>query len=507
MKNEFGYIDDRPFKECNTDKQIFSTITIDDEGLEFKINGVSKFGLFDYEEMPEVIYAVDNKLTAITALRINITNSNFSAISSSIIKSDLYFIKQGFLKENEQINHFKMQTKIRELCYYNNSIRRIFFNDSIESKYKLKDNSLQYSCEKRKNVVKYTHQKEKRKEQKMKLEEFDYNLPEELIAQVPIQKRDESRLMVVDRKKRTIEDKVFRDIIDYLEPGDCLVRNNTKVIPARLYGKKDTGANVEFVLLKQLEGDVWESIVRPGNKLKPGSKVIFGDGLLNAEILEILEDGTRKVKFTYEGIFNEILDKIGLMPLPPYIHESLKENDRYQTVYAKYEGSSAAPTAGLHFTPELLKKIEEKGIKIANVTLHVGIGTFRPVKEENIEEHKMHTEHFYIKQEDVEKINETKKNGKRVIAVGTTSCRVLETIADENTGLVKQIESDTGIYIYPGYKFKCVDGLITNFHLPKSTLLMLVSALADREFILEAYNKAVEEKYRFFSFGDAMFIK
>ena len=298
----------------------------------------------------------------------------------------------------------------------------------------------------------------------MKLEEFDYNLPEELIAQVPIQQRDESRLMVVDREKRTIEDKVFRDIIDYLEPGDCLVRNNTKVIPARLYGKKDTGANVEFVLLKQLDGDIWESIVRPGNKLKPGSKVIFGDGLLKAEILDVLEDGTRKVKFEYDGIFNEILDQIGLMPLPPYIHESLKENDRYQTVYAKYEGSAAAPTAGLHFTPELLKKIEEKGIKIANVTLHVGIGTFRPVKEENIEEHKMHTEHFYIKQEDVDKINETKKNGKKVIAVGTTSCRVLETVADENTGLVKQIESDTGIYIYPGYKFKCVDGLITNFH-------------------------------------------
>ena len=341
----------------------------------------------------------------------------------------------------------------------------------------------------------------------MKLEEFDYNLPEELIAQIPIQKRDESRLMVVDREKRTITDKVFKDIIDYLEPGDCIVRNNTKVIPARLYGKKETGANVEFVLLKQLEGDIWESIVRPGNKLKPGTKVIFGDGLLEAEILEILEDGTRKVKFTYEGIFNEILDQIGLMPLPPYIHESLKENNRYQTVYAKYEGSAAAPTAGLHFTPELLKKIEEKGVKIANVTLHVGIGTFRPVKEKNIEEHKMHTEHFYIKQEDAEKINETKKNGKKVIAVGTTSCRVLETIADEKTGLVKEIESDTGIYIYPGYKFKCIDGLITNFHLPKSTLLMLVSALADREFILEAYNKAVEEKYRFFSFGDAMFIK
>ena len=341
----------------------------------------------------------------------------------------------------------------------------------------------------------------------MKVTDFDYDLPEELIAQHPYDKRDEARLMVLHRDTKTIEHKVFKDIIDYLEPGDCLVRNNTKVIPARLYGKKDTGANVEFVLLKQIEGDTWESIVRPGNKLKPGSKVIFGDGLLKAEILDVLEDGTRKVKFEYDGIFNEILDKIGLMPLPPYIHESLKENDRYQTVYAKYEGSAAAPTAGLHFTPELLKKIEEKGIKIANVTLHVGIGTFRPVKEENIEEHKMHTEHFYIKQEDVDKINETKKNGKKVIAVGTTSCRVLETIADENTGFVKQIEADTGIYIYPGYKFKCIDGLITNFHLPKSTLLMLVSALADREFILEAYNKAVEERYRFFSFGDAMFIK
>ena len=341
----------------------------------------------------------------------------------------------------------------------------------------------------------------------MKLEEFDYYLPEELIAQVPIKKRDESRLMVLDRNDRSINHEVFKNIIDYLEPGDCLVRNNTKVIPARLYGKKETGANVEFVLLRRIEGDIWESIVRPGNKLKPGTKVIFGEGLLEAEILDIMEGGTRKVKFYYEGIFNEILDQIGLMPLPPYIHESLKEKDRYQTVYAKYEGSAAAPTAGLHFTPELLKQIEEKGVKIANVTLHVGIGTFRPVKEENIEEHKMHTEHFYIKQEDAEKINETKKNGKRVIAVGTTSCRVLETIADPETGLVKPQESDTGIYIYPGYKFKCIDALITNFHLPKSTLLMLVSALADREFILKAYNQAVKEKYRFFSFGDAMLIK
>ena len=340
----------------------------------------------------------------------------------------------------------------------------------------------------------------------MKLEEFDYNLPEELIAQVPIAKRDESRLMVLHRQSKTIEHKTFKDIIDYLKPGDCLVRNNTKVIPARLYGKKNTGANVEFVLLKQIEGDIWESIVRPGNKLKPGSVVYFGDGILKANILDIMEDGTRKVEFEYEGIFNEILDKIGFMPLPPYIHESLKEKDRYQTVYAKYDGSAAAPTAGLHFTPELLKQIEEKGVKIANVTLHVGIGTFRPVKEENIEEHKMHTEHFYIKQEDVDKINETKKSGGRVIAVGTTSCRVLETIADSETGLVSAVEGDTGIYIYPGYKFKCIDGLITNFHLPKSSLLMLVSALAGREFVLDAYNEAVKEKYRFFSFGDAMFI-
>ncbi|MBP3831291.1 MAG: tRNA preQ1(34) S-adenosylmethionine ribosyltransferase-isomerase QueA [Clostridia bacterium] len=340
----------------------------------------------------------------------------------------------------------------------------------------------------------------------MKLEEFDYNLPEELIAQVPIAKRDESRLMVLHRESKKVEHKTFKDIIDYLRPGDCLVRNNTKVIPARLYGKKETGANVEFVLLNQIEGDIWESIVRPGNKLKPGTKVEFGDGLLKATILDIMDGGTRKVEFEYEGIFNEILDKIGLMPLPPYIHESLKEKDRYQTVYAKYNGSAAAPTAGLHFTPELLKKIEEKGVKIANVTLHVGIGTFRPVKEENIEEHKMHTEHFYIKQEDVEKINETKKAGGRVIAVGTTSCRVLETIASEKTGLVEATEGDTGIYIYPGYKFKCIDGLITNFHLPKSTLLMLVSALAGREFVLDAYNEAVKEKYRFFSFGDAMLI-
>ena len=340
----------------------------------------------------------------------------------------------------------------------------------------------------------------------MKVSDFNYELPEELIAQTPIEKRDESRLMVLDRQKQTIEHKRFKDIINYLEPGDVLVRNNTKVIPARLYGKKETGANVEFLLLNNIEGDIWECIVRPGNKLHVGVKVIFGDGILKAEILETMPGGTRKVKFEYKGIFNEILDKIGLMPLPPYIHEQLKEKDRYQTVYAKYNGSAAAPTAGLHFTPELLNKIEEKGVIIANVTLHVGIGTFRPVKEETVEAHQMHSEHFYIKQEDVEKINNAKENGKRVIAVGTTSCRVLETIADES-GKVSETEGDTQIFIYPGYKFKCLDGLITNFHLPESTLLMLVSALAGKDYIMKAYNEAVKEKYRFFSFGDAMFIQ
>ena len=340
----------------------------------------------------------------------------------------------------------------------------------------------------------------------MKVSEFNYELPEELIAQTPLEKRDESRLMVLNRKEQTIEHKTFKNIIDYLKPGDVLVRNNTKVIPARLYGKKETGANVEFLLLNNQEGDIWECIVRPGNKLHVGTKVIFGEGLLTAEVLEILPGGTRKVKFYYNGIFNEILDKIGLMPLPPYIHESLKEKDRYQTVYAKYEGSAAAPTAGLHFTPELLKSLEEKGVIIANVTLHVGIGTFRPVKEDTVEKHEMHSEHFYIKQEDVEKINKAKKEGRRVIAVGTTSCRVLESIADEKTGMVKPIEDDTEIFIYPGYKFKCIDGLITNFHLPQSTLLMLVSALAGKEYIMKAYNEAVKEKYRFFSFGDAMLI-
>ena len=376
----------------------------------------------------------------------------------------------------------------------------------------------------------------------MKLSEFNYDLPEELIAQVPIKNRDESRLMVLNKNCKTIEDKIFKDIIDYLEPGDCLVRNNTKVIPARLYGKKETGANVEFVLLKNIEGDTWEAMVRPGNKLHTGAKVLFGispqtgekmckDSAINkekneikkepdsvnnqkhnqskplliAEILDSTDDGTRIVRFSYEGIFNEILDQIGLMPLPPYIHESLKDKDRYQTVYAKYNGSAAAPTAGLHFTPELLEKIKEKGVEIANVTLHVGIGTFRPVKEKNIEDHHMHTEHYYIKKEDADKINSAKLAGKRVIAVGTTSCRTLESVADEN-GIVKECEGDTGIYIYPGYKFKCIDGLVTNFHLPESTLIMLVSALAGKDYIMQAYKHAVDEKYRFFSFGDAMLI-
>ena len=374
----------------------------------------------------------------------------------------------------------------------------------------------------------------------MKVSDFNYDLPKELIAQVPIKNRDESRLMVLDRKNETIDHKIFKDIIDYLQPGDCLVRNNTKVIPARLYGvKEETGAHVEFLLLHRIEGDIWEVMVKPGRKLMPGTKVVFGEGLfeeeitkqdnqenrdnstatsnreyktnnkrilLRAEILEKLDGGSRKVKFEYDGIFNEILNEIGLMPLPPYIHEKLKEKDRYQTVYAKYEGSAAAPTAGLHFTEELLEEIKAKGVEIANVTLHVGIGTFRPVKVENVEEHDMHLEHYYIKTEDAEKINKAKKEGHRVIAVGTTSCRVLESIADQN-GLVKETEGDTNIFIYPGYKFKCLDCLITNFHLPESTLIMLVSALAGKEFIMKAYNEAVKEKYRFFSFGDAMFIK
>lgn len=340
----------------------------------------------------------------------------------------------------------------------------------------------------------------------MNVSEFNYDLPEELIAQTPIEKRDTSRLMVLDRNTHKIEHKIFKDILEYLRPGDVLVRNNTKVIPARLYGKKDTGANVEFLLLNRIEGDIWEVMVRPGRKLLPGVEVTFGDGLLKATVIDMCDGGNRKVKFEYKGIFNEILDKIGLMPLPPYIHESLKEKNRYQTVYAKYEGSAAAPTAGLHFTNELLEELTKKGVQIANVTLHVGIGTFRPVKVEKIEDHDMHSEHYYIKEEDANLINNAKKEGRRVIAVGTTSCRVLESVADEK-GFVKAQEGDTKIFIYPGYKFKCIDGLITNFHLPESTLIMLVSALAGRDYIMQAYKEAVKEKYRFFSFGDAMFIQ
>ena len=340
----------------------------------------------------------------------------------------------------------------------------------------------------------------------MKVSDFNYELPKELIAQHPYDKRDEARLMVLDKRNQSIEHKVFKDIMDYLNPGDCLVINNTKVIPARLYGKKDTGANVEFLLLKRIENDIWEAMVRPGQKLKSGSKVVFGDGLLKATVLEVLENGNRKVEFEYEGIFNEILDQIGLMPLPPYITEATREdNEKYQTVYAKYDGSAAAPTAGLHFTEALLEKIKEKGIEIANVTLHVGIGTFRPVKVENVEEHEMHSEHYYIKKEDAEKINFAKRTGHKVISVGTTSCRVLESVADEN-GMVKETEGDTSIFIYPGYKFKCIDSLITNFHLPESTLIMLVSSLAGKDFIMKAYEEAVKQRYKFFSFGDAMLI-
>ena len=340
----------------------------------------------------------------------------------------------------------------------------------------------------------------------MKVEEFYYDLPKELIAQTPYDKRDEARLLVLDKENQTIEHKIFKDILDYLNPGDCLVINDTKVIPARLYGKKDTGANVEFLLLNRLNGDEWEAMVRPGNKLKPGTKVEFGNGLLKSEVLEVMPGGNRKVKFEYEGIFNEILDQIGLMPLPPYITEKLKDKSKYQTVYAKYDGSAAAPTAGLHFTDELLEKVKEKGVQIARVTLHVGIGTFRPVKVENVEDHNMHSEHYYIKQEEADKINKAKENGNKIIAVGTTSCRVLESASDEK-GMVHEIEDDTNIFIYPGYKFKCIDSLITNFHLPESTLIMLVSSLAGREFIMKAYKEAVKQKYKFFSFGDAMLIK
>ena len=341
----------------------------------------------------------------------------------------------------------------------------------------------------------------------MDINDFDYDLPEELIAQDPIEDRSSSRLLLLDKKTGKTQDKIFRDIIDELNPGDCLVINNTKVIPARLMGvKEDTGAHIEVLLLKREQDDVWEVLVKPGKKAKPGTIIIFGDGRLKAEVLEVVEDGNRKIRFSYQGIFEEILDELGQMPLPPYIHEKLEDKNRYQTVYAKEEGSAAAPTAGLHFTKELLEKIKEKGIKIAHVTLHVGLGTFRPVKVENILEHHMHSEYYNVTETAAKMINDTKKNGGRIIAVGTTSTRTLESVADEN-GIIHPGCGNTEIFIYPGYKFKAIDCLITNFHLPESTLLMLVSALAGKEHIMAAYEEAVKERYRFFSFGDAMFIQ
>ncbi|MGP1433698.1 MAG: tRNA preQ1(34) S-adenosylmethionine ribosyltransferase-isomerase QueA [Catonella sp.] len=340
----------------------------------------------------------------------------------------------------------------------------------------------------------------------MKTSDFFYELPEELIAQDPLEDRTASRLLVLSRNSGEIQHKVFSDVIDYLNEGDCLVINNTRVIPARLIGaKEDTGAKVEVLLLKRLQNDVWETLVKPGKKLKPGARVVFGDGRLKAEILEIAEEGNRLVKFYYEGIFEEILDSLGEMPLPPYITHKLEDKEMYQTVYAKFNGSAAAPTAGLHFSKELLDKIEKKGIKIAGITLHVGLGTFRPVKVEDVNNHHMHTEWYEVNEEAAEIINDTKRNGGRVICVGTTSCRTIESVADEN-GLMSAKTGETDIFIYPGYKFKIMDGLITNFHLPESTLVMLVSAFAGKERVISAYETAVSEKYRFFSFGDAMIL-
>ncbi|MCI7442667.1 MAG: tRNA preQ1(34) S-adenosylmethionine ribosyltransferase-isomerase QueA [Clostridium sp.] len=341
----------------------------------------------------------------------------------------------------------------------------------------------------------------------MKVSDFDFYLPEELIAQHPLEKRDESRLMVLDKKTGEIEHKKFYDIIDYLNKGDTLVLNNTRVMPARLIGEKEnTGGKIEFLLLKRVEGDKWECLAKPGKSAREGRRFTFGNGLLKAEVIEVLENGNRIVEFYYEGIFEQVLDSLGEMPLPPYIHEKLDDKERYQTVYSKEEGSAAAPTAGLHFTKELLKKIQDKGVNIVYLTLHVGLGTFRPVKVEDIEKHNMHSEFYMLSKESADIINETKKRGNRIISVGTTSTRTLETIGDEN-GMVKEQSGWTNIFIYPGYKFKVVDNLITNFHLPESTLIMLVSTLAGRENVMNAYNVAVKEKYRFFSFGDAMFIK
>lgn len=341
----------------------------------------------------------------------------------------------------------------------------------------------------------------------MRKEDFNFDLPEELIAQDPLEDRSSSRLLVLDKETGKTEHHVFREIIEYLEAGDCLVINDTKVIPARLIGSKiGTDAKIEVLLLKRKENDVWETLVKPGKKAKIGTRISFGDGLLVGEVVDIVEEGNRLIHFEYEGIFEEILDRLGQMPLPPYITHQLEDKNRYQTVYAKHSGSAAAPTAGLHFTPELLKKIEEKGVQIARVTLHVGLGTFRPVKVDNILEHHMHSEFYQIEEEAAEKINTAKANGKRVIAVGTTSCRTIESAAKED-GTIAPVSGWTDIFIYPGYQFKVLDCLITNFHLPESTLVMLVSALAGREHVLNAYEEAIEERYRFFSFGDAMFIR
>ncbi len=339
----------------------------------------------------------------------------------------------------------------------------------------------------------------------MKTSDFYFELPKEQIAQEPIADRSASRLMVLHRKTGGIEHRTFTDIVDYLRAGDCLVRNNTKVIPARLFGvREDTGAVIEFLLLKRREGDVWETLVKPGRKARAGAKINFGDGRLYGEVVDVQEDGNRLIRFFYDGIFEEILDELGQMPLPPYITHTLEDKNRYQTVYARYDGSAAAPTAGLHFTEELFSTIEEKGVSVANVTLHVGLGTFRPVKVDDVSNHHMHSEHYFIEPEEAEKINRAKREGGRVICVGTTSCRTVESAAEK--GMVRAAESDTQIFIYPGYRFQVMDELITNFHLPESTLLMLVSALAGREFVLRAYEEAVREGYRFFSFGDAMLI-
>ncbi len=339
----------------------------------------------------------------------------------------------------------------------------------------------------------------------MKKSDFYFDLPEELIAQTPLVDRTSSRLMVIDRETGNISHRVFRDVLDYLKEGDCLVINNTRVLPARIFGKKDTGARVEFLLLKRVSDNQWETLVKPGRKAKLGAEFIFGDNDMRGKIVGMADEGARIIEFEYEGVFEEVLDKIGQMPLPPYITESLEDQERYQTVYSKERGSAAAPTAGLHFTEELMAKIHEKGIKICTVMLHVGLGTFRPVKEDHILDHKMHSEYYEITEETAQIINETKANGGRVIAVGTTSTRTLESVADEK-GLLKAEKGWTEIFIYPGYEFKVIDGLITNFHLPESTLIMLVSALSTRENILNAYNNAVDEKYRFFSFGDAMLL-